>query len=91
MYLFLVRLLQLTRTGRACQGTRKVLVLSISSYAGNQISTLPYEAVPRERVSQESEQQIGMQTGLRDPSTAAASSVLRIQSLLRRKSPVRTD
>jgi len=78
-------------TGRARQGARKVLVLSISSYAGNQISTLPYEAVPRERVSQESEQQIGMQTGLRDPSTAAASSVLRIQSLLRRKSPVRTD
>ena len=48
-------------------------MLSISSYAGNQISTLPYEAVPRER----------------DPSTAAASSVLRIQSLLRQKPPVR--
>ena len=48
-------------------------MLSISSYVGNQISTLPYEAVPRER----------------DPSTAAASSVLRIQSLLRQKPPVR--
>ena len=46
-------------------------ILSISSYARNQISTLPYEAVPRER----------------DPSTAAASSVLRIQSLLRQKPP----
>ena len=28
-------------------------ILSISSYARNQISTLPYEAVPREWVSQE--------------------------------------
>ena len=66
-------------------------MLHVSSYVGNQMSTLPYEVVPREQVSQEREQQIGMQTGLRDPSTAAASSVLRIQSLLRRKSPVRTD
>jgi len=52
------------------------------------MSTLPYEVVPREQVSQEREQQIGMQTGLREPLTAAAKSVARIQSLLRRKSPV---
>jgi len=51
------------------------------------MSILPYE-VPREQVSQEGEQQIGMQTGLREPLTAAAKSVARIQSLLRRKSPV---
>ena len=64
-------------------------MLSISSYVGNQMSTLQYEAVPRERVSQAREQQAGMQTGLQDPSTAAAKSMSRIQSLLRRKSPVR--
>ena len=46
-------------------------MLSISSYiyAGNQISTLPYKAVPRERVSQDREQQVGMQTRLQDPTT----------------------
>ncbi|KAG2606426.1 hypothetical protein PVAP13_4NG173000 [Panicum virgatum] len=58
-------------------------------YVGNQMSTLQYEAVPRERVSQAREQQAGMQTGLQDPSTAAAKSMSRIQSLLRRKSPGR--
>ena len=63
-------------------------MLHVSSYVGNQMSTLPYEVVPREHVSQEREQQIGMQTGLREPLTAAAKSVARIQSLLRRKSPV---
>ena len=63
-------------------------MLHVSSYVGNQMSTLPYEVVPREQVSQEREQQIGMQTGLREPLTAAAKSVARIQSLLRRKSPV---
>jgi len=62
-------------------------MLHVSSYVGNQMSTLPYE-VPREQVSQEGEQQIGMQTGLQEPLTAAAKSVARIQSLLRRKSPV---
>ena len=63
-------------------------MLHVSSYVGNQMSTLPYEVVPREQVSQEREQQIGMQTGLREPLTAVAKSVARIQSLLRRKSPV---
>ena len=63
-------------------------MLYVSSYVGNQMSTLPYEVVPREQVSQEREQQIGMQTGLREPLTAVAKSVARIQSLLRRKSPV---
>ena len=44
-------------------------MLSISSYVENQMSTLQYEAVPRERVSQDREQQVGMQTRLHDPST----------------------